>query len=242
MEDRLRLLYSLQKIDSSLDELRDLKGDLPKIVADLVQKVKERIGEKHALEETVKAALVRRDATDTEILSLREKAEKYKTQQFEVKTNRQYDMLAREIDAAQEAVARMTKELELLEGRATVARDDAARLVPEIETLEGELADQRNQLEAVNKEHEEEELKLKHEREKIVVRIKPADLTMYERIPKAKDGRAVVAVKRRACGGCYNRVPPQKVLELRKNDMFMTCERCGRILVSDEITEAASPI
>ncbi|OGU28782.1 MAG: hypothetical protein A2X67_09535 [Ignavibacteria bacterium GWA2_55_11] len=242
MEDRLRLLYSLQKIDSSLDELRDLKGDLPKIVADLVQKVKERIGEKHALEETVKAALVRRDATDTEILSLREKAEKYKTQQFEVKTNRQYDMLAREIDAAQEAVARMTKELELLEGRATVARDDAARLVPEIETLEGELADQRNQLEAVNKEHEEEELKLKHEREKIVVRIKPADLTMYERIRKAKDGRAVVAVKRRACGGCYNRVPPQKVLELRKNDMFMTCERCGRILVSDEITEAASPI
>jgi hypothetical protein len=171
---------------------------------------------------------------------MREKVERYKAQQFEVKTNKQYDALAREIDAAQEAVARLSRELEALENKAAVARDDAAKLAPEIEQLQTELAERQTELDAVNKEHEDEELKYQHERQKIVARIKKEDLRMYERIRKAKDGKAVVAVKRSACGGCYNRVPPQKVLELRRNDIFMMCERCGRLLVSDEV--AAGPL
>jgi predicted nucleic acid-binding Zn-ribbon protein len=237
LEKRLRLLFALQQVDLQLDELHEMKGDLPGIVEGLKQQVKEKSDQKAALERTAQESIVKRDSTDTDIITIREKIERYKAQQFEVKTNKQYDTLAREIDASQEAVARLTRELEALENRAAVARDDAARLAPEIEQLQTELAERQTELDAVNKEHEDEELKFRHEREKIAARVSKEDLKMYERIRKAKDGRAVVAVKRNACGGCFNRVPPQKVLELRRNDIFMTCERCGRLLVSDEVTE-----
>lgn len=236
MEKRLRLLYALQQVDLHLDELHEMKGDLPGIVDGLKHQVKERSDQKAALERTAQESVIKRDATDTDIITMREKIERYKAQQFEVKTNKQYDALAREIDAAQEAVARLSRELEALENKASVARDDAAKLAPEIEQLQTELAERQTELDAVNKEHEDEELKYQHERQKIVARVQKEDLRMYERIRKAKDGKAVVAVKRNACGGCYNRVPPQKVLELRRNDIFMMCERCGRLLVSDEVT------
>ncbi len=237
MENRLRLLYALQIVDLQLDELQEMKGDLPGIVASLQNQLRERTGQKESLERLVTQAIVKRDSTDTDIITLREKIEKYKWQQFQVKTNKQYDMLAREIDSAQETITRLSRDMEVLEGKASVAREDATKLAPEIEELTSELAERQGELDAVNKEHEDEELKLRHEREKIAARIKKEDIVMYERIRKAKDGRAVVAVKRNACGGCFNRVPPQKVLELRKNDVFMTCERCGRLLVSDEVTE-----
>lgn len=240
MEKRLRLLFALQQIDLQLDELHELKGDLPGIVDGLKHQVKEKSDQKAALERTAQESVMKRDTTDTDIIATREKIERFKAQQFEVKTNKQYDTLAREIDAAQESVARMTRELEALENKAALARDDAAKLAPEIEQLQTELAERQTELDAVNKEHEDEELKYRHEREKVVARIQKDDLKMYERIRKAKDGKAVVAVKRNACGGCYNRVPPQKVLELRRNDIFMMCERCGRLLVSDEV--AAGPL
>lgn len=240
MENRLRLLYSLQIVDLGLDELTDRKGDLPHVVRDLTEKINILKTRKVALETASRNAVMQRDAADVEIVDLKEKIEKYKTQQFQVKTNKQYDLLTREIDAAQERVAKLTRELEVLEGTAATSKADAEFITPEVESLETELTDRRAELDALDQEHEEEELKLKHEREKIIVRIAKNDLATYEKIRKAKGGKAVVSVKRQACGGCYNRVPPQKVLELRKRDAILTCERCGRILVSDETVEAST--
>lgn len=235
MEDRLRLLYALQRVDSEYDELQELKGDLPAIVRDLEEKIGGLEDLQKNLVETAKQSLVSREEADTEILNLKEKIEKYKAQQFEVKSNRQYDALGREIDYSQERITKLTKELEQLEGKSGLARDDAQKLGPEIDQLKAELKEKSDELALVNKEHEEEELKLKHEREKLAARVQKSDLQMYERIRKAKSGLAVVPVKRSACGGCYNRVPPQRVLELRKNSKISTCERCGRILVSEEL-------
>lgn len=240
MENRLRLLYSLQQIDLSLDEVQDMKGDLPRIVAELEDRLAKKETQKKELEEFVKKSLVARDQTDLEILALKEQIEKYKTQQFQVKTNRQYDALAREADHAQEKIIKLEQEMEALEGKANLAKVDAEKLIPEIEELRAELEERKAELAEVNKEHEEEELRLKHEREKIVVRLEKADLRLYERIRKAKGGKAVVPVRRNACGGCFNRVPPQKVLELRKNARIITCEYCGRVLVSDEIVESVT--
>jgi hypothetical protein len=240
LEKRLKLLFALQQIDSGLDELQELKGDLPRIVANLESQLQAKKALREELENTVKLSIVKRDETDTEILTLKEKIEKYKTQQFQIKTNKQYDALAREIDHSQDTITKLAKEMEALEARASLAKEDAVKLLPEIEALENELAEKRAELEEVNKEHEDEELKLQHEREKITVKIQKNDLQLYERIRKAKGGKAVVPVKRNACGGCYNRVPPQTVLELRKNSRIITCERCGRVLVSDEIVESYS--
>ena len=239
MENRLRSLYLLQLVDSNLDELQEMKGDLPQIVADLTETVKQKLANKKELEETFKKSMVTRDKTDVEILSLKEKIEKYKTQQFQVKTNKQYDILAREIDLSQEKITKLQKDMELLEGKAMLAKEDVEKLIPELETLQTELANRKKELAAVNKEHEEEELKLQHQREKITSKISKADYQMYSRIRGAEEGRAIVAVQRNSCGGCFNRVTPQRVLELRKNAALIACERCGRILVSDEIVESA---
>ncbi len=231
-------MYSLQQIDLGLDELQEMKGDLPKVVADLDDRIQEKEKTRAKLQHMVKEAIIRRDAVDVEIIALRENIEKYKSQQFQVKTNKQYDTLSREIDMAQEKINKMQKEMEVLEGKSATARQDIESIGPEVEVLAGELSEKKTELELVNKEHEAEELKLNHEREKLVVRIDKSDLRAYERIRRAKDGKAVVPVRRGACGGCYKRVPPQTVLELRKHSKIMNCEHCGRILVSDEIANA----
>jgi len=237
LENRLRLLFSLQKVDLSLAELEELKGDLPSIVRNIQESLDGKRDTHKELEDLVKQAMIARDRTDTDILSLKERLEKYKSQQFQVKTNKQYDALAREIDQSQERITKLGREMESLEGKAGMAREDLEKLKPEIEELEKELAERQKELDAVNKEHEAEEQKLRQERDKLVARLSKFDYQQYERIRKAKDGKAIVPVKRNSCGGCFNRVPPQKILELRKNAAIITCERCGRILVSDEIVE-----
>ncbi len=242
MENRLRLLYGLQQIDSGLDDLQEMKGDLPRKVADLEARKQSSESAQKQLNEVIKLSTIRRDAVDVEILALKANIEKYKSQQFQVKTNKQYDALTREIDAAQEKITKLQKEMESMEGKMQVAKQDLEKMGPEIDTLMKELQERSSELEVVNKEHEEEELKLKHEREKYVVRIDKSDIRTYERIRGAKDGRAVVPVRRNACGGCFKRVPPQTALELRKNSRILQCEHCGRILVSDEIVNSPAPV
>jgi len=238
LENRLRLLYALQRVDSSLDELHELKGDLPHLVEVLEKKLQEKDTLRKSLEATVKHSQVRRDEIDLEIVTTKQKIEKYKEQQFQIKTNKQYDALTREIDLSQEHVKTLEKEMETIEGKAANAKADLETLAPELQDLQKELKERQAELDHVNKEHEEEELKLKHEREKLIVRIDKNDVKSYERIRKALGGKAVVGVRRNACGGCFKRVPPQVSVELRKNSRLMTCENCGRLLVSDDIVES----
>jgi len=242
LETRLKLLYALQLTDKSLDELQELKGDLPGIVEELSASVKEKTMKKKELETLVTQSLASRDKADSEIIDLKAKIEKYKTQQFQVKTNKQYDAIAREIDYSQERITKLQKEMESLEGKAFLAKEDAEKLGPGIDELQEQLAENKKELAAINKEHEEEEGKLERQRNKLVAKVIKKDYQTYDRIRKAKDGKAVVPVSRNSCGGCFNRVPPQKVLELRKNDSMLTCERCGRILISDEIVENAKQL
>ena len=171
-------MYSLQCVDSSFDDLQELKGDLPGLVQELQEKIKDQENLRKDLEDTAKQSLVSRDEADTEIISLKEKIEKYKAQQFEVKSNKQYDALGREIDYSQGRITKLTRELEQLESKANIAREDAQKIGPEMERLKAELKEKSEELALVNKEHEEEELKLRHEREKFVARIQKSDLQM----------------------------------------------------------------
>jgi len=235
LEAKLRQLYALQQIDSNLDDLEELKGDLPARIGDLETQEAALKAQLAALENEMRTAFAQRDNADSEIIALKEKSEKYKTQQFAVRNNREYDALTREMDAAQDTIVRLEKEMEMLEGKATLARNDIEGLKARIAELDGALGEKRTALAEVTKTTEEEEGRLRHEREKIVHKVPKADLAQYERIRKAKKGKAVVPVRRGACGGCFNRVPPQKLLELRQNSKLYLCEHCGRIIVSDDI-------
>lgn len=242
MENKLRTLYTLQLIDSSLDDIEEMKGDLPGVVRELeatIAGLQEKLSQ---LEKTMKGAFSQRDNADSEIISLREKIERYKAQQLQVRNNKEYDALTKEMDQAAETIAKLEKEMSTLENTATIARTDIETTRKELEEATALLAEKKAELEEVSKSTEEEELKFQHEREKILARVSKPDFKMYERIRKAKNGRAVVPIKRGACGGCYTTVPPQKILELKRNNMLYTCERCGRIIVSEEIAETTSAI
>jgi len=240
LENKLRNLYTLQNIDSNLDELEEMKGDLPAEIDVLEAKAGELKAHKAALEETMRNAFAMRDGADSEIISLKEKVERYKSQQYKVRNNREYDALTKEMDNATDTIARLEKEMDQLEGKATNARNDIEEAAGQIDELTKVLEEKHAALAEVSKATEAEEQKYRHERQKLIVRIPKADLATYERIRRAKRGKAIVSVKRGACGGCYNRVPPQKILELRQNNRLYMCEHCGRILVSDEIVESAS--
>lgn len=235
MENKLRTLYTLQLIDSTLDEIEDMKGDLPQLVSDLEEKITALRQKLADLESTMRLAFAQRDNADSEIIGLKEKIEKYKAQQYQVRTNKEYDALTKEMDHAAETIFKLEKEMAEMENKATIARTDIEATKKELADAEQLLEEKRAELSEVSKATEAEEMKFRHEREKIVVRLSKQDLTMYERIRKAKKGRAIVPLRRNACGGCFTAIPPQKILELKQNKKLYTCERCGRILVSEEI-------
>jgi predicted nucleic acid-binding Zn-ribbon protein len=237
IEDKLKLLYALQRVDTELQEVNELKGDLPSIVAELEGKVAEMKAKIKELQASVKQAKIARDSADGEIVGLASKIERYKGQQLQVKSNEQYDALTREIEMAQQRSSRFETEMDDLETKMVTAKTEADGLAAPLEELTAELSEKQKELREINKAHEKEELKLQHERTKILAKVDKADFDRYERIRKAKGGKAVVPVKRGACGGCFSRIPPQKILEIRLNEKYFACEHCGRMLVSDQIVE-----
>jgi hypothetical protein len=242
LEEKLRQLYTLQLIDTQLDEIEKMKGDLPGAVRALEEKVSGLKAKLDSLEATMREAFAQRELADNEILALKEKTEKYKDQQLHVRNNKEYDALTREMDHAVEAIANLTKTMSEQENRGTVARTDIEATKKELEETSAQLDEKRQELAEVSKTTEDEELKYKHEREKALARVSKQDLAMYERIRKAKSGRAVVPLKKNSCGGCYTAVPPQKILELKQNNKWYTCERCGRIIISEEMAESAATV
>lgn len=240
MENKLRTLYALQLIDKNLDELEELKGDLPGAVRQLEEKIADLRDRLEEADTTMRSSFAQRDNADSEIIGFKEKIEKYKSQQLQVRNNKEYDALTKEMDYAAEAIARLEKEMGEHEIKATKSRNEIDELKKELEESEATLKEKKAELAEVSKTTEDEELKFQHERDKVVHKISKSDLRTYERIRKAKNGIAVVPLKRNACGGCFTAVPPQKILELNQNNKFYTCERCGRIIVSEDIAESVA--
>jgi len=240
LESKLRYLYRLQYIDSNLDDLEEMKGDLPREFRTLEER-SQALSQQHSLlDQTMKSAFSQRDDADSQIIALREKTERYKDQQTKVRTNKEYDLLMKEMDTTVETVARLEKEMEALENKAVAARTEMETLALQIEEVRKGLEEKSVDLAEISKTTEEEETKFRNDRQKVVSKIAKIDLASYERIRKAKKGKAIVSVKRGACGGCFNRVPPQMILELKQNSRIYTCEHCGRILVSDEIVTSVT--
>jgi len=240
LENKLRNLYSLQIVDNALDELEELKGDLPSQKAEVEESLAQLESRRSEREQVMRESFSARENSDNEIVELRGKLERYKTQQHEVRNNREYDALAREMDQAAARIQLLEKEVQTLEGRAVQAKDDITNLQEHISEARKALDEKEAALAVISKENEEEELKYRHDRDKLLARIDKAQLKAYERIRQAKKGRAIVPLRRGACGGCFAKVPPQRILELRQNDRMYHCEHCGRIIVSDEIAETAS--
>lgn len=240
MINRLKILYQLQIIDDQLDELEELRGDLPNMVRELEEKIKSLINDIESKEKEQKESIVKRDGNENEIEKLKENQKKFKAQLYQVRNNKEYDALTKEIDHTEEQINKLEAANNSLADRSKILTLEIEEITPRLDELKQELKEKEADLKEIIKANEREETKLLEERKKIESEVKKNDLSAYMRIRKAKKGLAVATIKRSACSGCHNIVPSQRQLEIRKNNRLFFCEYCGRILVSSEIAENAN--
>jgi len=235
--NRLKVLYQLQLVDDQLDELEELRGDLPNMVRSLESRINELSEETKNKETEQKDSVEKRAQNEEEIEKLRESQKKFKAQLYQVRNNKEYDALTKEIDHSEEQISKLETENDALADLSKSLTEQIEEVKPQLDELEKELKEKEADLKEIIKANEKEEAKLQSERKKIEDQVKKPDLSVYMRIRKAKKGKAVSTIKRSACSGCHNIVPSQRQLEIRRNTKIFTCEYCGRILVSHEIAE-----
>ncbi len=237
MYNRLKILYQLQIIDDQLDELEELRGDLPNAVKDLEAKIKGFKEEIASMEKEKKTSLKTRSNNEKEMEKLAENQKKFKSQLYQVRNNKEYDALTKEIDHTEVQIKKLDEENDQLADLSKQLTEQIEDIKPTLAELKVELKEKEADLKEIIKANEKEESKLRKERKEIEAEVKKRDISAYMRIRKAKRGKAVATIKRSACSGCHNIVPSQRQLEIRQNNRLFFCEYCGRILVSSEISE-----
>ncbi len=239
IEKKLIALYSLQQVDSQVDKIRIIRGELPLEVQDLEDeiagletRVDNHIQETLAMEKSITE---KKTAVKDALVLIK----KYEDQQMNVRNNREYDSLTKEIEY-------QNLEIQLCEKRAREFQASLELKKEEIDSYQKLLQDRKNDLEIkrselddIIAETEKEESDLIKNSEENKQFIEERLITAYTRIRKnARNGLAVVQIERDACGGCFNKIPPQHQLDIRMHKKIIVCEYCGRILVDDGIVNA----
>ena len=236
VEERLKTLYQLQTTLSEIDEKRALRGELPLEVEDLEDEIAglttriEKI--QNDIDEYQRAVAQKKGEIETAKASV----ERYKTQLNDVKNNREYDTLSKEIEF-------QSLEIELCNKKIKEANFKIEERKAELEQNQTLIDDRRQALEMKKAELDEimeetraEEEKLKIKVKELELKIEPRLLTSFKRIRKnARNGLGIVYVQRDACGGCFNKIPPQRQLDIKMHKKVIVCEYCGRILIDPEL-------
>jgi uncharacterized protein len=232
----------LQRFDLKLMDLEEEKGDLPGIVRNLTDQLHELQSRIDQLQREINDHITTRTQSTLDAESLNERVESLKKQLYQVRNNKEYDAITKELNDAESGIIKKLQAAEEHESKQKELQTVLHEITDKFGMLKNELAENQHELQSVSKIHEKEELSLRHERDKIARRIPEDTLLMYDRIRFAKDGKAVVPIKRGACGGCYKTVPPQLNLLLRQNDEIHICENCGRILIAEEIAAEVNKV
>lgn len=239
VEEKLSSIVKLQKIDSKLDNIQVLKGELPIEVSDLEDEIEGLHARQNRIEEEINGMQQFIEQKKVVIKEAQELVKKYEKQSDNVKNNREFEALSKEMEM-------QTLDVKLAEKHIKDATEDIAEKAKQLElakkavaTKETNLKAKKGELEKIIAETDKEE---KHydklssvAREQIDERL----LLSYDRIRKNyQNGLAVVPVERDSCGGCFNAIPPQKQSEVKQRKKIIVCENCGRILVDDELNNS----
>ena len=233
---KLKTLYQLQATLSAIDEKRALRGELPLEVEDLEDEVAglatriEKITRE--IEEFRKAVAQKRN--DIELA--KSSVARYKEQLNEVSNNRQYDTLTKEIEFQELEIDLCQKKIKEADQKIAERTQDAERAEQAITERKKDLEMKRAELDEIMSETRAEEEQLREKADDLELRIEPRLLQSFKRIRKnARNGLGVVYVQRDACGGCFNKIPPQRQLDIKMHKKIIVCEYCGRILVDPEL-------
>ncbi|MDE5906721.1 MAG: hypothetical protein K2G66_03725 [Alistipes sp.] len=234
MQEKILALYELQRVDSKIDEINKVKGDLPLEVQDLEDEMagmQTRVDKINAeIEELNTLTKQRKRETDQAKIMIAN----YKDQQNNVRNNREFDAITKEIEYQEleiELAEKRLKEYAAAIKNKKLQLEEAQQLAQE---RAADLEAKKNELKSIEAETAPQVTEYGAQAEKIKTKIDDRLLTAYERIrSNVHNGLAVVTVKRDACGGCYNRIPPQRQADIRQGKKIIICEYCGRILVAD---------
>jgi len=237
VEQKLKALYELQNLHTKIDKIRQIRGELPMEVADLEDEVaglETRIQKiKNELDDT-EDAIVTRKNTIKEAQTL---IKKYDTQLQDVKNNREYDALTKEIEIQNLEIQVCEKKIKEYGFDIASKTEVYEQALANLETRKGDLELKRKELETITAETEKEEQALLKTAEKAETQIEDRLLNAYHRLrSNAVNGLAVVTIDRDSCSGCFNQIPPQRQLDIRQRKKVIVCEHCGRILVDEALT------
>jgi len=232
IEDKLKYLYQLQLIDSKIDQLKMLHGELPLEVQDLEDDITGLETRINNFENDIKQLNNQISEKKTEIVNAQALIKKYEAQQMNVRNNREFDALSKEIEFQH-------LEIELFEKRIreyTATIENRNQVIKEsLEILDDrkqDLLGKKNELEEIVRENSKDVQELNNQVEAVSAFIDARTLNAYYRIRNnARNGLAVVTVERDACSGCFAKIPPQRQLDIRSHKKIIPCEFCGRILV-----------
>lgn len=241
---KLEALTKLQSIDSQLDELIKVRGALPEEVMDLEDEIagyETRVGNHNSQIDELELAI---SNNKTAIKDSEKLIQKYEEQQMNVRNNREYDAITKEVELQQLEIQILEKRIKEAYAKIESKNEEIADTKNALEERKKDLESKKSELDNITTESQEEEDKLLKGREKASKSIEDRFLLSYNKIRgNVRNGLAVVPVKRDACGGCFNIVPPQKQAEIREKKKLIVCEHCGRVLadVEEVIEEEKKP-
>ena len=236
VEDKLKTLYQLQTTLSAIDEKRALRGELPLEVEDLEDEIEgltTRIDKIQNEIDEFQHAIVSKKA---EILEAQTSLARYKAQLDEVKNNREYDTLSKEIEFQTLEIELCNKKIREAQNRINEKNLEMNQSTELLEDRQKELELKKSELDDIMAETRAEEERLKLKTIELEAKIEPRLLLSFQRIRKnARNGLGIVYVQRDACGGCFNKIPPQRQLDIKMHKKIIVCEYCGRIMIDPEL-------
>lgn len=236
VEDKLKTLYRLQEVLSGIDEKRALRGELPLEVEDLEDEVAglaTRIEKITRDIDELNQAVVQKGE---EIKLAKESVERYKDQLNSVRNNREYDVLTKEIEYQELEIQLCEKKIKEAQVKINERVQDRNRAQHNRDDRMKDLESKRSELDEIMEETRAEEEQLREKAEDLEMRIEPRLLQSFKRIRKnVRNGLGIVYVQRDACGGCFNKIPPQRQLDIKMHKKVIVCEYCGRILIDPEL-------
>ncbi|WP_114940928.1 MULTISPECIES: zinc ribbon domain-containing protein [Mucilaginibacter] len=236
VEQKLKALYELQTIHTKIDRIRQVRGELPMEVADLeddvagletrIQKIK---GELDDVEDDI---VTRKNL----IKEAQANIKKYEGQLNEVKNNREYDAISKEIEIQGLDIQVSEKKIREYGFEITNKTQVYEKALADLEARQSDLDAKKEELGTITAETEKEETELNSQAAKAMDNIEERLLTAYTRLRQnAKNGLAVVTIQRDSCSGCFNQIPPQRQSDIRQRKKIIVCEHCGRILVDEQM-------
>lgn len=236
VEQKLQALYELQTTLTAIDEKRALRGELPLEVQDLEDEIAGLDTRIEKIDTEIKEFQSAITMKKGEVQEAQANLERYNNQLNEVRNNREYDSLSKQIDYERLEVELCNKKIKEATDQVAYRTNDLEIAKTEREERQKDLDEKKSELEDILAETREEETMLKERAKDLEVKISPRLLSSFKRIRKsARNGLGIVYVQRDACGGCFNKIPPQRQLDIKMHKKIIVCEYCGRILIDPEL-------